>query len=86
MYAINGNKNLDFKIIKDLDTGLILKQNIDFKNNIYFIEAKCHLVNFPEIDYWEKVNYLENVIKIMSNRGWNIKSAIEWVKFTQGLA
>lgn len=34
----------------------------------------------------EKVNYLENVVKIMSNRAWNIKSAIEWVKFTQGIS
>lgn len=33
----------------------------------------------------EKVNYLENVVKIMSNRAWNIKSAIEWNKFTQGV-
>lgn len=34
----------------------------------------------------EKVNYLENVVKIMSNRAWNIKSAIEWNKFTQGIS
>lgn len=34
----------------------------------------------------EKVNYIENVVKIMSNRAWNIKSAIEWNKFTQGIS
>lgn len=34
----------------------------------------------------EKVAYLENVVKIMSNRAWNIKSAIEWNKFTQGIS
>jgi hypothetical protein len=34
----------------------------------------------------EKVNYLENVVKIMSNRAWNVKSAIEWIKFTQGIS
>lgn len=34
----------------------------------------------------EKVTYLENVVKIMSNRAWNIKSAIEWNKFTQGIS
>ena len=33
----------------------------------------------------EKINYLENVVRIMSNRSWNIKSAIEWNKFTQGI-
>lgn len=32
----------------------------------------------------EKVNYLENVIKIISNKAWNIRSAIDWIKFTQG--
>jgi hypothetical protein len=32
----------------------------------------------------EKVNYLENVIKIINNRQWNIRSAIDWLKFTNG--
>jgi hypothetical protein len=32
----------------------------------------------------EKVNYLESVIKIISNKAWNIRSAIDWIKFTQG--
>ena len=33
----------------------------------------------------EKVNYLENVIKIINNRQWYIRSAIDWIKFTQGI-
>jgi len=33
----------------------------------------------------EKANYLESVIKIISSRQWMIKSAIEWIKFTQGV-
>lgn len=53
------NKNLEFKKIINLEKGVILKQNLDFKNNIYFIEAECHLVSFPEVDYLEKVNYLD---------------------------
>lgn len=32
----------------------------------------------------EKINYLENVIKSISNRIWNIRAAIDWHKFTQG--
>jgi len=32
----------------------------------------------------EKVNYLENIIKIINNRQWSIRSSIDWVKFTQG--
>ena len=32
----------------------------------------------------EKVNYLENVIKIINNRQWSIRSIIDWIKFTHG--
>ena len=31
------------------------------------------------------VSYLESVVKIIIGRQWNIKSAIEWIKFTQGI-
>ena len=31
------------------------------------------------------VSYVEQVIKIITGRQWNIKSAIEWIKFTQGI-
>ena len=33
----------------------------------------------------EKVNYIESVAKIISNKIWNIRSTIEWIKFTQGI-
>jgi hypothetical protein len=32
----------------------------------------------------EKVNYLESVIKIINNRQWSIRAAIDWLKFTNG--
>ena len=32
----------------------------------------------------EKVDYLENVIKIVTGRQWNIKTALDWYKFTSG--
>lgn len=32
----------------------------------------------------EKVNYLENIIKIINNRQWSIRSTIDWLKFTNG--
>lgn len=31
------------------------------------------------------VSYLEQVLKIITGRQWNIKAAIEWIKFTQGI-
>lgn len=30
------------------------------------------------------VNYIEEVVKIVSNRQWSIRSAIDWMKFTNG--
>lgn len=33
----------------------------------------------------EKVDYLESIIKIISNRQWNIRSAIDWRKFLNGV-
>jgi hypothetical protein len=32
----------------------------------------------------EKVNFLESAIKSLTARGYNLKSAIEWIKWTQG--
>jgi len=32
----------------------------------------------------EKVDYLEAIIKSLNNRGFQIKSAIDWYKFTNG--
>ena len=33
----------------------------------------------------EKVEYLENVVKIINNRQWQIRAMIDWIKFTQGV-
>jgi hypothetical protein len=30
------------------------------------------------------VEYLDSIIKIISNRQWNIRAAIDWLKFTNG--
>ena len=30
----------------------------------------------------EKVNYLESVVKMITNRQWLIREAIDWIKFT----
>lgn len=32
----------------------------------------------------EKVNYIEAIIRNLNNRNFQIKSAIDWMKFTQG--
>lgn len=33
----------------------------------------------------EKIHFLENIIKALNNRGFQIKSAIDWTKFQNGL-
>jgi hypothetical protein len=32
----------------------------------------------------EKVNYIEGILKSINNRGFQIKNAIDWLKFTNG--
>ena len=44
---------------------------IKTKKNIVLIEEKCH--------------YLDSIIKMISNRGLQIKSAIDWIKYKSGI-
>jgi hypothetical protein len=60
----------------------ILKQDID-----RFIDSDIDIINLGNKIFLqkEKINYVESVIKIISNKIWNIRSSIEWIKFSQGL-
>lgn len=60
----------------------ILKQDLD-----RFIDSDSDVITLSNKVFHqnEKVNYIENVVKIISNKMWNIRSAIEWIKFTQGV-
>ena len=60
----------------------ILKQDIDL-----FIDSDIDIINLGNKIFLqkEKINYVESVIKIISNKIWNIRSSIEWIKFSQGL-
>ena len=59
----------------------ILKTDID-----KFLSADEDLIKLTNriLFQKEKVNYLESVIKIINNRQWNIRAAIDWLKFTNG--
>lgn len=59
----------------------IIKQDID-----RFIESDNEVISLSNkyTVQKEKVNYLESVAKIISNKIWNIRSTIDWIKFTQG--
>lgn len=60
----------------------ILKNEADqmIESDNEFIKAS-EKVNFQQ----EKVSYLEDVVKIVNNRQWQIRSIIDWLKFTQGV-
>lgn len=59
----------------------ILKTDVD-----RFIESDTDIIRLgAKITLQEEaVNYLESVVKLISNRQWNIRAALDWIKFTQG--
>ena len=59
----------------------ILKQDLD-----RFIDSDTDVITLSNKVFLqkEKVNYIESVTKIIANKIWNIRSSIEWIKFTQG--
>ena len=59
----------------------ILKTDIDRFLNA---DEELQLIS-NKLEYQKSViYYLENIIKVISNRQWNIRSAIDWIKFTNG--
>lgn len=61
--------------------GMILKQEMPL-----YMEGDKHIVELSlKIGYQqEKIELLESIIKSLTNRGFQIKAAIEWTKFTMG--
>jgi len=59
----------------------LLKADIDI-----YIEADDDIINSSKIIavVEEKVGYLESIVKSLSNRGFIIKNAIDWKRFTEG--
>lgn len=59
----------------------IIKQDVD-----RFVDSDDEIINLGNKLFVqkEKITYIESVAKIISNKIWNIRSSIEWIKFTQG--
>ena len=75
----NTLENLNWQVF-DLD----IKKN---KNDLeMFIESDKDILElFEKIAYQkEKNEYLESIIKSLNTRGFQIKNAIEWKRFTMG--
>lgn len=60
----------------------ILRQDLD-----KFIDSDKDVIdmNLKVILQKEKVDYLESVVKAVSNKMWSVRAAIDWIKFTQGM-
>lgn len=60
----------------------ILKQDVDLYMNS---DDDLSAIHIKIERQREKVDYLESIIKGIMNRHWQIRSAIEWRKFTNGV-
>ena len=59
----------------------VLKTDIDkFMDSDDDIQAIYNRIQYRKT----VVDYLDNIIKVISNRQWTIRSAIAWLKFTNG--
>ena len=59
----------------------VLKQDID-----KFMQSDDELIDLNnKVKYQsEKVHFLEETLKMITNRQWLIRSAIDWIKFSHG--
>ena len=58
------------------------------KNEIStYIEADDDIIKLKKniVLLEEKIHYLDSIIKMISNRGFQIKSAIDWIKYKKGI-
>jgi len=60
----------------------ILKQDLD---RYLYSDSDVTLLMDKITLQKEKVDYLTSIVKSISGRGWEIKNAIEWRRFTSGI-
>lgn len=80
-YSQGPNEETQSKGWKLPAKGLILKADIPM-----YMEADDDIINISlKIGLQqEKVEYLESILKSLNNRGYNIKTAVDWIRFTSG--
>ena len=57
------------------------------KINLYkYIESDDDVIKLKQqlVVLQEKVSYMDSVIRMINNRGFQIKNALDWLKFTNG--
>jgi hypothetical protein len=82
-YTQGPNEETDNKGWKLPASGRILKADV-----LQYIEADTDLINLSlKIGIQEeKIEFLESIIKTLNNRGYNIHTALEFIKFMNGLS
>jgi hypothetical protein len=60
----------------------LIRQDLD-----KFIESDADIIQLAMriVVQKEKVDYIESVVKLISNKIWSIRASIDWIKFTQGV-
>jgi hypothetical protein len=60
----------------------LIRQDLD-----RFIESDMDIINLSMrmALQKEKIDYLESLVKLISNKIWSIRASIDWLKFTQGV-
>ena len=61
--------------------GRLLKNEI-----VKYIESDDDVIKLKQqlVVLQEKINYLDSVIRMINNRGFQIKNALDWLKFSHG--
>jgi len=61
--------------------GRLLKNEI-----VKYIESDNDVIKLKQqlVVLQEKINYLDSVIRMINNRGFQIKNALDWLKFSHG--
>ena len=62
--------------------GMILKSDIPM-----YMDADKEIIDMSlKIGFQqEKIEFLDSILKTLNNRGYNIKTAVDWIKFTNGI-
>ena len=61
----------------------VLKSEVDS-----YVESDDDIIKLKETIALmeEKINYIDSVIRMINNRGFQIKSAIDWIKYKDGIS
>ena len=78
----NSKSIIFLSVVKLVFNLKILKQDVD-----KYLKSDDELIKLDQkVTYVQSVvDYLDRTVKIISNRGFQIKNAIDWRKFTSGV-